>query len=101
MKIIFVSLIMSIMAQGAAYGQEDAGSGKNLEKIKNKVLENIGKRRSSLNDFESCIKSANSRDDLKSCRKKNKKRMETFRAEKKEIREKMKEKRGKRRKEKD
>jgi len=69
-----------------------------LERIKRSVFENIGIRRILLNDFESCIKSANSREDLKSCRNENKKRMEALRVKRKEIKEKMKGKIEKRRK---
>tara|TARA_B100002003_G_scaffold155629_1_gene144288 strand:+ start:984 stop:1397 length:414 start_codon:yes stop_codon:yes gene_type:complete len=70
-----------------------------LERIKRNVLENIGTRRILLNDFESCIKSANSREDLKSCRNENKKRMEALRVKRKEMKEKMKAERGNQRKE--
>ena len=69
---------------------------KGFERRKRKVLENIGERRALLNNFESCIKSANSREDLKSCRNTNKKSLETLRAERREMRGKMREKRGKR-----
>ena len=61
---------------------------KRFERRKGKVLENIGKRRALLNNFESCIKSANSREDLKSCRNTNKKSLEALRAERREMREK-------------
>ena len=70
---------------------------KRFERRKGKVLENIEKRRALLNNFESCIKSANSREDLKSCRNTNKKGREALRAERREMREKMREKREKRR----
>ena len=70
---------------------------KRFERRKGKVLENIGERRALLNNFESCIKSANSRENLKSCRNTNKKGMEALRAERREMRGKMREKRGKRR----
>ena len=69
---------------------------KRFERRKRKVLENIGERRALLNDFESCIKSANFREDLKSCRNTNKKSLEALRAERREMRGKMREKRGKR-----
>ena len=69
---------------------------KRFERRKRKVLENIGERRALLNNFESCIKSANSREDLKSCRNTNKKSLEALRAERREMRGKMREKRGKR-----
>ena len=64
---------------------------KRFERRKGKVLENIGKRRALLNNFESCIKSANSREDLKSCRNTNKKGREARRAERREMREKRRE----------
>ena len=64
---------------------------KRFERRKGKVLENIGKRRALLNNFESCIKSANSREDLKSCRNTNKKGREALRAERREMREKRRE----------
>ena len=70
---------------------------KRFERRKGMVLENIGKRHALLNNFESCIKSANSREDLKSCRNTNKKGREALRAERREMREKMREKREKRR----
>ena len=70
-----------------------------LVRIKRNVLENIGTRRILLNDFESCIKSANSRENLKSCRNENKKGMEALRVKRKEMKEKMKAERGKQRKE--
>ena len=70
---------------------------KRFERRKGKVLENIGERRALLNNFESCIKSANSREDLKSCRNTNKKGREALRGERREMREKMREKREKRR----
>ena len=62
---------------------------KRFERRKIKVLENIRKRRAHLNNFESCIKSANSREDLKSCKNRNKERMEALHAERKEMRGKM------------
>jgi hypothetical protein len=70
---------------------------KRFERRKGKVLENIGKRRALLNNFESCIKSANSREDLKSCKNRNKERMEVLHTERKEMRGKMREKRERRR----
>ena len=61
---------------------------KRFEKRKRKVLENIRKRRALLNNFESCIKSANSHEDMKSCKNRNKEKMEALHAERKEMREK-------------
>ena len=70
---------------------------KRLERRKMKVLENVRKRRALLNNFESCIKSANSHQDMKSCKNRNKEKMEALHAERKEMRGKMREKREKRR----
>ena len=61
---------------------------KRLERRKMKVLENVRKRRALLNNFESCIKSANSHEDIKSCKNRNKERMEALHAERKKMREK-------------
>ena len=70
---------------------------KRFERRKMKVLENVRKRRALLNNFESCIKSANSHEDTKSCKNRNKERMEALHAERKEMRGKMREKRERRR----
>ena len=72
---------------------------KRFERRIRRVLENIRKRRALLNNFESCIKSANSHEDLKSCKNRNKERMAALHAERKEMRGKMREKRERRRNE--
>ena len=109
---VVAGLVFLLIHGGVVFGQEannadlelrdqnllKAGEKKKrFERRKGKVLENIGKRRALLNNFESCIKSANSREDLKSCRNTNKKGMEALRAERREMREKMREKGEKRR----
>ena len=75
------------------------GKKKRFERRKMKVLENVRKRRALLNNFESCIKSANSHEDIKSCKNRNKERMEALHAERKEMRERMRGKRDRRRNE--
>jgi hypothetical protein len=108
-----VSGLMFMLVQGeVVFGQEannadlelrdqnlskEEGKKKRFERRKGKVLENIGKRHALLNNFESCIKSANSREDLKSCKNRNKERMEVLHTERKEMRGKMREKRERRR----
>ena len=94
MKKIILAVMMVFLVQSAAYADE--GKGEKFEKIKGKVLERINKKRGFLNDFESCVKSANAREDMKSCRKNHKKNMEALRAERKEMKEKRKSRRGKR-----
>ena len=54
-----------------------------FEENKGKILENIDKKFKLLNNFKSCVTFANSREELKSFRKTNKKSMEEFRAAKK------------------
>lgn len=83
---------MVFLVQSAAYADE----GERFAKIKAKVLEKVNKKRGFLNDFESCVKSANTREDMKSCRQNHKKNMEALRAERKEMKEQRKERRGKR-----
>jgi len=108
-KFLLVGLVCAFLAPTNVFAGTDAEElsdqgplttekkKKRFERRKGKVLENIGKRRALLNNFESCIKSANSREDLKSCRNTNKKGREALRAERREMREKMREKREKRR----
>jgi len=96
MKKIILAVMMVFLVQNAAYADKDNDKGEKLEKVKGKVLERINKKRGFLNQFESCVKSANSREDLKSCRKNNKQNMKTLKAERKEMKEKRKGKRGKR-----
>ena len=71
---------------------------KRFETKKAQVLENIGKKRAILDTFESCVKSANSREGMKLCRTNNKSSMETLRNQRKEMKAKRKEMKGERRK---
>ena len=62
----------------------------NLENIsisEGRILENIGKKIGFLNNFKTCVTSASSREELKSCRMTNKKIMEEFRSAKKANKE--------------
>jgi hypothetical protein len=71
---------------------------KRFETKREQVLENIVKKRAILDTFESCVKSANSREGMKLCRTSNKSSMETFRNQRKEMKAKRKEMRENRRK---
>ena len=110
--VVVAGLMFLLMHGGVVFGQEANNSDlelrdqnllktgekkKRLERRKMKVLENVRKRRALLNNFESCIKSANSHEDIKSCKNRNKERMEALHAERKEMRGKMREKRERRR----
>ena len=86
MKKIILTAVMVLLVQSSAYADENRGNGEKFEKMKGKVIENINKKRGFLNDFESCVKSANSREDMKSCRNKKKQNMQALRSERKERR---------------
>ena len=107
-----------LMNGGVAFSQETSGNDSNSDNVgqpdrsvskaerkskrfesrKAQVLENIGKKRAILDTFESCVKSANSREGMKLCRTSNKSSMETLRNQRKEMKSKRKEMREKRRK---
>ena len=108
-----------LMNGGVAFSQETSGNDSNLENEleqpddreskserkskrfetkKAQVLENIGKKRAILDTFESCVKSANSREGMKLCRTSNRSSMETLRNQRKEMKAKRKEMKGERRK---
>ena len=88
MKKLLLILAMVFLVQNMAYAEEGRGKGKRFEQTKGRVLENIGKKIGFLNNFKTCVTSASSRDELKSCRMTNKKTMEEFRSAKKLIRKK-------------
>ena len=83
MKKLLLILAMVFLVQNMTYADEGRGKGKRFEENKGRVLENIGKKIGFLNNFKTCVTSASSRDELKSCRITNKKTMEEFRATKK------------------
>lgn len=104
MRKLFLVLATLLLIQSMAYADEGKGKGKRFEENKLRVLENLDKRIGFLNKFKSCVTSAGSREELKSCRMTNKKNMEAFRAdraaskeERKKLRAARKEEREKRR----
>lgn len=96
MKKIILAVMMVFLVQNAAYADEKKGKGEKFEKLKERVVKNIYKRRVFLDDLESCVKSSNSRGEMKSCRNEHKQKAEALRAERKEMKEKRKERRKKR-----
>ena len=80
MKKLLLILAMVFLVQNMTYADEGKGKGKRFEENKGRVLENIGKKIGFLNNFKTCVTSASSRDELKSCRMTNKKIMEEFRS---------------------
>ena len=69
MSKVILSVLFIFLFQGAGYADEGDRRSENFETKKTRVLENIGKKRSAMNTFESCVKSANSREEFKACRK--------------------------------
>jgi hypothetical protein len=69
----------------------DDGKGKRFEENKGWVLENLNKKLGFLNTFKGCVTSADSREELKSCKTTNKKIMDEFRVAKKASKEERKE----------
>jgi hypothetical protein len=87
MKKLLLILAIVFLVQNMAYAEEGRGKGKRFEENKGRVIENIGKKIEFLNNFKTCVTSASSREELKSCRMTNKKTMEEFRATKKANKE--------------
>ena len=83
MKKLLLILAMIFLFQNMAYADEGRGKGKRFEENKVRILRNIDKKIGFLNEFKSCVTSASSRGELKSCRTTNKKVMQEFRASKK------------------
>jgi len=96
-KMIFM-LFAIFLFQGTALAQQDRG-GKNLQDVKNKILERIQNKKRMTNAFESCITSASSRQDIKSCRQRHKAAMKNFRKNNKEMRENFREEKQRRKEE--
>ena len=87
MKKLLLILAVIFLVQNMTYADEGRGKGKRFEENKGRVLENISKKIEFLNNFKTCVTSASSREELKSCRMTNKKIMEEFRAAKKANKE--------------
>ena len=83
MKKLLLILGVIFLFQNVAYADEPRGKGKRFEENKVRILGNIDKKIVFLNEFKSCVISASSRGELKSCRTTNKKVMEEFRASRK------------------
>ncbi len=81
MKKPLLILAVFFLFQNMAYADE--GKGKRFEENKVRILGNIDKKIGFLNEFKSCVASASSRGELKSCRATNKKVMQEFRASRK------------------
>ena len=104
--LVVAGFALLLMSAGVVFSQETSGNDSNsgnelgqsddreskserkskrFETKKAQVLENIEKKRAILDTFESCVKSANSREGMKLCRTSNKSSMETLRNQRKEM----------------
>ena len=89
-KLLLITVVI-FLVQSMSYAEDGKGKSKGFEENKMRVLGNLDKKLRFLNEFKSCVTSAGSRHELKSCRMTNKKNMEAFRADRtasKEEREK-------------
>ena len=89
MRKLLLIIVAIFLVQSMSYAED--GKGKRFEENKVRVLGNLDKKLGFLNEFKSCVISADSRQELNSCRMTNKKNMEAFRADRtasKEEREK-------------
>ena len=99
MKKLLLILGVIFLFQNVAYADEARGKGKRFEENKVRILGNIDKKIGFLNEFKSCVTSASSRGELKSCRTTNNKVMEEFRTARKAEKEERKKFRAARKKE--
>jgi hypothetical protein len=91
MKKLLLILAMVFLVQNPTYADEGKGKGKRFEENKGRFLEDLNKKLGFLNTFKGCVTSAGSREELKSCKMKNKKNMTEFRTAKKANKEERKE----------
>ena len=81
MSKLLLIIVVIFLVQSMSYAEDGKGKGKGFEENKMRVLGNLDKKLRFLNEFKSCVTSAGSRHELKSCRMTNKKNMEAFRAD--------------------
>ena len=89
-KLLMALITAGLILNGTAFADDadkENGKGKGWEKAKTRILENIQKRRAMLNGFENCVKSASSKDAMKSCGKEHWKKMKSMRDEMKSNRQ--------------
>ena len=78
---LLLIIVVIFLVQSMSYAEDGKGKGKGFEENKMRVLGNLDKKLRFLNEFKSCVTSAGSRHELKSCRMTNKTNMEAFRAD--------------------
>ena len=81
MRKLLLIIVAIFLVQSMSYAEDGKGKSKGFEENKMRVLGNLDKKLRFLNEFKSCVTSAGSRHELKSCRMTNKTNMEAFRAD--------------------
>ncbi|MBT4259069.1 MAG: hypothetical protein HOD90_04040 [Nitrospina sp.] len=81
MSKLLLIIVVIFLVQSMSYAEDGKGKSKGFEENKVRVLGNLDKKLGFLNEFKSCVTSAGSRHELKSCRMTNKTNMEAFRAD--------------------
>ena len=81
MSKLLLIIVVIFLVQSMSYAEDGKGKGKGFEENKMRVLGSLDKKLRFLNEFKSCVTSAGSRHELKSCRMTNKTNMEAFRAD--------------------
>ena len=87
MKKISLLLTMIFLTINTTALADEKGKGKNFDKRKSKVLDNINTKIGYFNSFKSCVSSAGNKDQLKSCRETHKSKMKAFKEKNKAERE--------------
>ena len=86
MKKLLFALMLMFLFQHIAYADKLKGKGKRFEQNKAWIVGQTNKKIGILKAFEGCVQSANSRQELKTCRQNKKQEMEPLRAAGKERR---------------
>ena len=86
MKKLLFALMLVFLFQHIAYADKLKGKDKRFEQNKAWIIGQTNKKIGILKAFEGCVQSANSRQELKTCRQNKKQEMEPLRAAGKERR---------------
>ena len=71
MKVFLLVLLATFWFQNAVFAQQNDRRQEKIEKIRSRALDSIAEHRTILDRFENCIRSANSREAVRTCRDKN------------------------------
>lgn len=101
-KNLIVILVVLFVFPGISLADEKEDKGKNIEEVKSHIINKMDKKISILNNFKTCVSSAVSHKDVKSCRKEKHAAMKEIKGDhkekKKQFREEHKKRKGERKK---